>query len=130
MRISETADLMNSKNYKERFVAEYQQTKIRFESLKRMNTKIEACETVLTSQDSAITQERKDEAKNDMPRHTSPLGVLKAQERIMEQYLKILELRAEIEVINLEQTEATTIKEERKPYDRKDYKRDLSNVRK
>ena len=137
MRMSETADLMNSRNYKERFVAEYWQTKIRYEALKKTNTKIEACETILSSCDSAITPEMKDEARNDMPRHVSPLSVLKAQERVMEQYLRVLELRADIELINLEPMEKTRDDElrnknprEEKRHDRKDYKRDLSNARK
>lgn len=134
MRMSETVDLMNSKNYKERFVAEYWQTKIRYEALRKMNTKIDACDTIQISCDSAITPEMKDEARNDMPRHVSPLSVLRAQERIMEQYLKALELRADIELINLERYESgndtESTREEKKPYDRKNNKRDLSNARK
>lgn len=134
MRMSETVDLMNSKNYKERFVAEYWQTKIRYEALRKMNTKIDACDTIQISCDSAITPEMKDEARNDMPRHVSPLSVLRAQERIMEQYLKALELRADIESINLERYEngndTESTREEKKPYDRKNNKRDLSNARK
>lgn len=42
MELKNTVELMNSEDYKERFKAEYYQTKIRYEKLKAFNNKIEA----------------------------------------------------------------------------------------
>ena len=41
MELKETVELMNSEDYKERFVAEYHQVKIRYEKLKNFCNKIE-----------------------------------------------------------------------------------------
>ena len=40
MTLNDTIEKMNSADYKERFIAEYQQTKIRYEKLKHFNTRI------------------------------------------------------------------------------------------
>lgn len=40
MELNNTVELMNSSDYKDRFKAEYYQTKIRYEKLKKFNTKI------------------------------------------------------------------------------------------
>ena len=40
--LTDTVNLMESSDYKDRFVAEYVQTKIRYEKLKAFNNKIEA----------------------------------------------------------------------------------------
>ena len=42
MELKDTVAQMESSDYKERFIAEYMQTKIRYEKLKAFNTKIEA----------------------------------------------------------------------------------------
>ena len=42
MELNNTVELMNSSDYRDRFKAEYYQTKIRYEKLKKFNTKIEA----------------------------------------------------------------------------------------
>jgi len=42
MNLNDTVKMMNSANYKERFKAEYWQTKIRYEKLHRMTVKYEA----------------------------------------------------------------------------------------
>lgn len=42
MRLEDTIELMNSKEYKERFRAEYYQTKIRYDKLHKMIIKYEA----------------------------------------------------------------------------------------
>ena len=42
MELKDTIDLMNSGDYKERFIAEYYQTKIRYEKLHKMFIKYEA----------------------------------------------------------------------------------------
>lgn len=84
--LGDTADMMNSKDYKERFKAEYLQTKIRYEKLKNFNTEIEAA---------GMSEAVK------MPKHDCPDDLLRTQQRIMGEYLHILELRAAIEGVEL-----------------------------
>ena len=86
MDFKKTIDLMQSADYKERFVAEYFQTKIRYERLKLFNTKIEASEVCESVADVA---------------HDCPLFLLKEQQKKMGEYLHILELRAIIENVDL-----------------------------
>ena len=83
---SDTVDGMLSPDYRERFKAEYQQTKIRYEKLKAFNNRIEAA---------TITN------KVEMPNHDCPADLLIEQEFAMGEYLHILEVRAEIEGIKL-----------------------------
>lgn len=45
MELKDTIDLMNSEDYKEYFIAEYYQTKIRYEKLHKMLIKYEAKNT-------------------------------------------------------------------------------------
>ena len=85
MELKETVELMNSKDYKERFVAEYHQVEIRYEKLKNFCNKIEV-ETMLG----------KEETKHDCP-----LELLREQQKYMGLYLSILEKRALIENIVL-----------------------------
>lgn len=81
MELIDTIELMNSKDYKERFKAEYLQTKIRYEKLHKMVIKYEA---------------------NTLDFESScPIELLKAQKRAMGEYLYNLEVRAEIEKIEL-----------------------------
>ena len=86
MILVDTAVLMASEDYKDRFIAEYHQTKIRYEKLKKFNTKIEAANIMSTKE----------------PTHDCPLHLLREQQRAMGEYLHILELRAEIEGVDLE----------------------------
>lgn len=86
MELKETIDLMCSSNYKERFIAEYRQTKIRYEKLKNFCNKIEV-ETML---DKEVTK------------HDCPLQLLREQQKYMGLYLSILEKRALIENIKLD----------------------------
>lgn len=88
--LKDTAEMMQSADYKERFKAEYNQTKIRLEKLKKFNTKIEAAQTT------QFTPNPLEE-----PKHDCPLELLKAQEKIMGEYLHLLEIRAVIEGIEL-----------------------------
>ena len=81
MELMDTVELMNSKDYKDRFKAEYLQTKIRYDKLHRMTVKYEA---------------GKLEFDPD-----SPLDLLFAQKKAMGEYLHTLEVRAEIENIEL-----------------------------
>ena len=85
-----TVDGMLSPDYKERFKAEYQQTKIRYEKLKAFCNRIEA----------AITTSHEGK-KVDMPAHDCPYELLRTQQGHMGQYLHDLEIRAVIEGIEL-----------------------------
>ena len=85
MELKETIEKMTSADYKERFIAEYQQTKIRYEKLKHFCDVIEASQL----------------AKIEEPKHDCPLALLREQQRLMGQYLHILELRSIIENIDL-----------------------------
>lgn len=89
--LESTIDFMQSKDYKERFVAEYWQTKIRYEKLKAFNNKIEA---------SHRTNRCSDVRQVDEPKHDCPFDLLK-QQSAMGEYLHILEVRAVIEDIDL-----------------------------
>ena len=90
MELKDTIEMMQSADYKERFKAEYYQTKIRYEKLKAFNNKIEAAR---------ITRYEKNELV--MPKHDCPDDMLREQQRLMGEYLHILELRAIIEGIEL-----------------------------
>lgn len=81
MELKETIELMNSEDYKERFKAEYLQTKIRYDKLHKMTIKYEA--GTLEFEPSCS------------------LEILKEQKSYMGNYLRMLELRAEIEKIEL-----------------------------
>lgn len=81
MKLSDTVDLMNSEHYENRFLAEYRQTKIRYERLHRMIIKYRAG-----------TLDFKPKCGVEL---------LEAQAATMGQYLKILEIRAEKEGIDV-----------------------------
>lgn len=95
----DTSELMVSGDYKTRFVAEYFQTKIRYEKLKAFNTKIEASRRTREPDYMGNPSTTK---KVEEPRHDCPVDMLRAQERAMEEYLHILEVRAVIEEIDLD----------------------------
>lgn len=81
MELKDTIKFMNSENYKERFKAEYYQTKIRYDKLHKMIIKMEAGTCNFTP--------------------SCSLEVHKEQAKYMGMYLHILEVRAEIEGINI-----------------------------
>lgn len=81
MELNETVEMMNSSDYKERFKAEYYQTKIRYNKLHKMIIKYEA-------------------GTLDF-KPTCPIEVLTEQKKHMGMYLHSLEVRAEIENIEL-----------------------------
>lgn len=85
MELKEIVELMNSEDYKERFVAEYRQVKIRYEKLKNFCNKIEV-ETMLGK---------------EVTKHDCPLELLREQQKYMGLYLSVLEKRALIENIVL-----------------------------
>lgn len=86
-----TVEGMLSPDYKERFKAEYQQTKIRYEKLKAFCNRIEAAMRTCPG----------DTKRVQMPEHDCPLDLLRDQERTMAEYLHCLEIRAVIEGIEL-----------------------------
>ena len=104
MELKDTIEMMNRDDYRERFRAEYWQTKIRYEKLKAFNTKIEA---------SRRTHYYVEGIKVSMPLHDCPDDLLIEQQHIMDQYLHVLEVRAEIEGIALYQMDYP-VKEEEK----------------
>lgn len=85
MELKETVELMNSEDYKERFVAEYHQVKIRYDKLKNFCNKIEV-ETMLGK---------------EVTKHDCPLELLREQQKYMGLYLSVLEKRALIENVVL-----------------------------
>lgn len=81
MELKDTMELMVSENYKDRFKAEYYQTKVRYEKLHKILIKYEA-----GTLDFELS---------------CPPEILEKQACFMENYLKTLEIRAEIEKIEL-----------------------------
>ena len=92
MELKDTIEMMQSDDYKERFKAEYLQTKIRYEKLKKFNNKIEAANLTRFNSPSKVVK---------MPMHDCSDDMLKEQQHIMGHYLHLLEVRAEIEGIAL-----------------------------
>ena len=85
MELKDTVNAMLSADYKERFKAEYWQTKIRYEKLKAFCNKIEAADIM----------------DRPEPKHDCPLWMLRDQQKEMGSYLNTLEIRAEIEGVEL-----------------------------
>ena len=81
IELRETIDAMTSEDYKERFRAEYYQTKIRYDKLDAMTVKYEAGTLNFTP--------------------SCSLDLLLEQKRHMGCYLRCLKVRAEIEGIKL-----------------------------
>ena len=82
MELKDTVALMTSSDYKQRFIAEYYQTKIRYEKLNTMIDKFYKNQLDFTP--------------------TCPIFILKLQRDTMLQYLAMLEKRAAYEGIELE----------------------------
>lgn len=81
MELKDTVEMMVSDDYKERFKAEYYQTKIRYDKLHKMITKLKAG-----------TLDFEPDCNEE---------ILTSQASIMGAYLNVLEVRAEIEGIEL-----------------------------
>lgn len=81
IELKDTVEMMNSADYKERFKAEYYQTKIRYEKLHKMTIKYEAGTLNFTP--------------------SCSLELLNEQKKHMGLYLHALEVRSEIEGIEL-----------------------------
>lgn len=101
MELKDTIDMMCSTDYKKRFIAEYRQTKIRYEKLKAFNNKIDAAQRTHLNPFS-------NHKKIDEPTHDCPMDLLREQQEAMGRYLHILELRAVIEGIDLDVCEDHT----------------------
>lgn len=81
MKLEDTVALMASEDWKDRVKAEYWQTQIRYERLHKMVVKAEA---------------------GTLPFQLNcPLELLKEQKRHMGEYLHCMEIRAEIEGVDL-----------------------------
>lgn len=89
--LKDTIQNMVSEDYKERFKAEYWQTKIRYEKLKSFTNKIEAAERA------DMEYLRRPAA----PKHDCPVNLLREQQHAMGEYLHCLEIRAVIEGVEL-----------------------------
>ncbi len=85
MKLKDTVELMNSSDYKDRFVAEYRQLKIRHEALETMIERHKAGTLDFTP--------------------TCPLWLLNQQKAHMRRYLQLLEQRAGMESIELGEEE-------------------------
>lgn len=81
MELKETVELMESKDYKERFIAEYLQTKIRYEKLLNMINKWDNNELTF--------------------KPTCPRELYTYQLKAMKEYLDCLTIRAKIENIDI-----------------------------
>ena len=81
MELKDTIEMMNSEDYKERFKAEYYQTKIRYDKLDKMTVKYEAGTLNFTP--------------------SCSLEILKERKKYMGNYIRMLRIRAEIEKIEL-----------------------------
>lgn len=86
--LKDTVKGMTSTDYKERFIAEYQQTNTRYLKLKDFCDKIELAEVY---------------EWGDSPKHDCPLTLLREQQKYMGMYLGCLEKRAIIEDIDLKE---------------------------
>ena len=81
LTLADTIPYMNSSDYKDRFIGEYWQTKIRYDKLHDMTVKYEAGKLNFTP--------------------SCPLDLLKEQKKYMGIYLNKLEIRAILEEIDL-----------------------------
>jgi hypothetical protein len=79
MLLEETIDMMISNDYKERFIAEYHQLKERYNNLNKMINNWDNLDF----------------------KPSCSLSIYQSQVSAMKQYLNILELRARVENINL-----------------------------
>lgn len=80
MELKDTIELMTSEDHKDRFIAEYRQTKIRYDKLHKMLVRYDA---------------------GTLNFEPTNISLLREQAAAMGRYLYILETRAEIEKINI-----------------------------
>lgn len=87
MRLDQTVELMSSEDYKERFIAEYVQVKIRYLRLERVLKRVS------------------DKTAPDCFTPTCPIEILEEQLFIMRMYIKLLVKRSNLEGIILPEVE-------------------------
>lgn len=87
MELKNTIEYMISKDYKERFIAEYWQLKIRRDKLNNFIQRIELAQDYCDGKDE--------------PTHDCPLALLKDQLYYMDALLDIMDKRRMLEKINL-----------------------------
>lgn len=92
MELRDTVGMMCGDDYKERFVAEYAQTKIRYEKLKTLCNRVEAARYAGNAFLPYIVV---------APSLECPLELLREQQDLMGNLLHVLEMRAVIENIKL-----------------------------
>ena len=92
-KLNKTIPLMESGDYRQRFIAEHWQTRIRYEKLRAFNRRIEAA---------LRTAHCDPSVRVEMPKHDCPDILLIDQEDTMLRYLNLLEERAIIEKIDLD----------------------------
>lgn len=90
MELYETIEGMTRTDHRERFKAEYRQTKIRYEKLKDFCNRIEAAARTGT----------------EPPEHRCPIDLLQEQQKYMGLYLKMMGIRAVIEEVALKEEKA------------------------
>ena len=95
--LNDTVSGMLSDDYKERFRAEYAQTKIRYEKLKAFNTRLEAHDMRMPYEAGLVSVLKPE----NCPKHNCPFDLLRRQQEVMGEYLHILEIRAVMENIDL-----------------------------
>ena len=95
--LNDTVSGMLSDDYKERFRAEYAQTKIRYEKLKVFNTMLEAHDMRMPYEAGLVSVLKPE----NCPKHNCPFDLLRRQQAAMGEYLHILEIRAVMENIDL-----------------------------
>lgn len=103
--LNETIPFMTSNDYKERFIAEYWQLRIRHEKLRTFNAKIEVARLYNREQEYIDTARNSADNKVPLlsePKHDCPYVLLKEQQRVMGELLHILGMRAIIENISLD----------------------------
>lgn len=99
MELESTIELMMSDDWKDRFIAEYLQTKTRYEKLKAVNNRNEIENRISANLPPVfVTNETNAE---DAARDRTRKQLLFEQQKAMDELLHILELRAELEGIKL-----------------------------
>ena len=112
MELKDTIDGMISNDYRERFKAEYRQTKERYERLKGFCNRIEAAERTGREEPrhdcplELLREQQKRTALHRFQIHSHaflllPLELLREQQKRMGMYLETMEIRAAIEQIDL-----------------------------
>lgn len=85
MELKDTVKMMQSEDYKERFIAEYHQLKIRYKKLDNVLVRYKSGTLDFTP--------------------SCPIEILDEQRTVMAEYLAVLEVRASLEGVGLKESE-------------------------